>query len=85
VRRAQLMAERGYGDRYIAYRLAEIGIPEDLADQALMTLPKELSEEKRIRMVMKKEKGKKKDMVRFLAGRGFAYDSIYRVLGGEAP
>jgi|GEM_PF-2305177 len=36
-------------------------------------------------MVMKKEKGRKKDMVRFLAGRGFAYESIYRVIGGEAP
>jgi len=36
-------------------------------------------------MVIKKEKGKKKDMVRFLAGRGFAYESIFRVIGGEVP
>ena len=35
-------------------------------------------------MVMKKEKGRKKDMVRFLAGRGFSYESIYRVITGES-
>ena len=79
------MAERGYGNRYIAYRLTEIGMPEDQVEQALAALPKEFTEEKRIRMVMKKEQGRKKDMVRFLAGRGFAYESIYRVIGGEAP
>ena len=85
LRRAEILAERGYGNRYIAYRLSEIGVPDDLAEQSLAALPQELTEEKRIRMVMKKEKGRKKDMVRFLASRGFAYESIYRIIGGEAP
>ena len=76
------MAERGYSDRYIAYRLAEIGVPEELAEQAVQALPKELKEEKRIRILMKKEKDRKKDLVKFLANRGFAFDIIYRVLGG---
>lgn len=84
LRRAEILAERGYGNRYIVYRLSEIGIPEDLIEQSLTALPKELTEEMRIRMVMKKEKGRKKDMVRFLAGRGFSYKSIYRVITGES-
>lgn len=83
VRRAQLMAERGYSDRFIAYRLAEIGIPEEMAEQAVQALPQNLKEEKRIRMLLKKEKDRKKDPVKFLASRGFDFDAIYRVLGGD--
>lgn len=78
------MAERGYGDRYIAYRLNEIGVPEEMAERAVQALPRELQEEKRIRMLIKKEKGRKKDLVKFLANRGFSYDAIYRTIG-EGP
>jgi len=84
LRRAEILAERGYGNRYIAYRLSEIGIPDDLTEQSLAALPKALAEEKRIRMLMEKEMGKKKDIVRFLAGRGFSYESIYRAISGES-
>jgi len=35
-------------------------------------------------MLMEKEMGKKKDIVRFLAGRGFSYESIYRAISGES-
>ncbi|MCK9262792.1 MAG: RecX family transcriptional regulator [Deltaproteobacteria bacterium] len=81
VRRARLMAEKGWGDFPIRLSLEELGIPEAMADEALSRVLKEFSEEERIAMLIEKRKGLKREkMVRFLAGRGFAFDKILNIL-----
>jgi SOS response regulatory protein OraA/RecX len=77
------MASRGYGDTYIRYHLTQMGLPEDMAEHALKSLPEEWKEEMRIPRIVEKQKGKKRDLVKFLANRGFSYDTIYRALGGD--
>lgn len=77
------MASRGYGDTYIHYHLTQMGIPEDMAEHALKALPEEWKEAMRIARIVEKQQGKKRDLVKFLANRGFSYDAIYRVLGGD--
>ena len=71
------MAERGYGDFAIKVFLEELGIPEEMAKDALKVLPEELGETKRMVMLIEKRKGPSKEkLIRFLAGRGFPIDMI---------
>ncbi len=78
------MAEKGYGDFYIEAFLEGLGVPEDMAANAIDKVSKDFTEEKRISMLMKKRKGLSREkMIRFLAGKGLAYEKILNVLGGD--
>lgn len=78
------MAEKGYGDFYIKTFLEGLSVPEDMAAHAVAEVSQEFSEEDRISMLVKKRKGLDKEkMIRFLAGKGLAYEKILSVIGGE--
>jgi len=82
-RRAHLMAEKGYGDFAIKVFLEGLGIPEEMAKDALKVLPEELGETMRMVMLIEKRKGLSKEkLIRFLAGRGFPIDMIMDAVGG---
>jgi SOS response regulatory protein OraA/RecX len=77
------MAERGYGDFAIKVFLEGLGIPEEMAKDALNVLPQELGETMRMVMLIEKRKGLSKEkLIRFLAGRGFPIDMIMDAVGG---
>ncbi len=77
------MAEKGWGDFPIRHSLAELGIPEGMADDALSRVSKEFGEEERIAMLVEKRKGLTREkMIRFLAGRGFSFEKILNKLDG---
>lgn len=77
------MAERGYGDFAIKVFLEGLGIPEEMAKDALKVLPEELGETKRMVMLIEKRKDPSKEkLIRFLAGRGFPIDMIMDAMGG---
>ena len=61
----------------------EEGIPENMADAAISSIPPEFSEEVRIFKLKAKKAVGKKDMVGYLSNRGFTFDSIYRIAGIE--
>jgi SOS response regulatory protein OraA/RecX len=83
-RRAHLVAERGYADLYIRHYLYQIGLPENLVDRAIKNLSKELPEEKRIHMVIKKKKDMEKEkLLRHLSQKGFSFEKIFTVLHEE--
>lgn len=83
LRRARLMAEKGWGDFPIRLALLEAGIPEGMADEALDRVSKEFDEEKRISMLIEKREGLHREkMIRFLAGRGFPFEKILKETGG---
>jgi hypothetical protein len=78
------MAEKGYGDFSIRAFLEGLDVPGDMAAYAVDRVSKDFTEEERISRLMKKRKGLSREkMVRFLAGRGLAYEKILSVLGGE--
>jgi len=84
LRRAMLLAHRGYGDFYIEASLEGMGLPAQMIYDALMKIRKEFAEEKRITMLMEKRKGtNRQKMMRFLAGRGFPFEKILNVIGGD--
>ncbi len=83
-RRARLLAERGYGDFSIEASLEGLGLPSQMIHDTLMKIRDEVTEEKRIAMLMEKRKGtERQKMMRFLAGRGFPFEKILNVMGGD--
>lgn len=83
LRRARLLAEKGYCDFYIQASLEGLGIPTGMIDGALTKVSEEFSEENRIIMLVEKRKGlEKQKMTRFLANRGFSFEKILNVIGG---
>jgi SOS response regulatory protein OraA/RecX len=84
LRRARLMAARGYGDFSIRTLLEGLDFPENMADDVVQKVSKETSEEERIRLLMKKRGTRDREKtIRFLAGRGFPYEKILNALGGD--
>ncbi|HHO75591.1 MAG TPA: hypothetical protein ENN05_04070 [Deltaproteobacteria bacterium] len=84
LRRARLLAERGYGDFSIESSLEGLGLPAQMIYDALMKIREEFAEENRIAMLMEKRDGtNRQKMIRFLAGRGFPFDKILNVMGGD--
>ncbi|OPZ27905.1 MAG: Regulatory protein RecX [Deltaproteobacteria bacterium ADurb.BinA179] len=83
LRKARLMAEKGWGNFPIRLALMDLKIPEGLVDDALNRVSKEFGEEERITMLLEKRKGLEREkMIRFLTGRGFAFEKIFEILGG---
>ncbi|MCD6570360.1 MAG: RecX family transcriptional regulator [Deltaproteobacteria bacterium] len=83
-RRVQILAEKGYGNLYIRYYLSQIGLPEDLIDIAIKTIPEGLTEERRIEMIIKKKQGMEKErLLRHLSYKGFPFETIRKVFNEE--
>jgi SOS response regulatory protein OraA/RecX len=84
LRRARLMAEKGYGDFSIRNTLEGLDFPENMADDVVQKVSRETSEEERIASLLRKRGVKDREKtIRFLAGRGFPYEKILGALGGE--
>ena len=70
--RAAALAERGYGDEAIRWRLGEEGVPEEVAEEAMARLePERLRAER----VLERE-GRSPRTLRLLARRGFGQDAL---------
>ncbi len=83
VRRALILAEKGYGDFAIRIFLEGIGLPDSFVTSAMSALPKDLGERKRIKKIIRKRTGLPREkLIRFLAGRGFPIDLILDETGG---
>ncbi|MGC9324747.1 MAG: hypothetical protein ACP5G0_08390 [Desulfomonilia bacterium] len=54
-----------------------------MAEKAVMRVSSELSERKRIEALLEKRRGiKKEKLIRYLASRGFPYDTILDTMDG---
>jgi SOS response regulatory protein OraA/RecX len=69
---AQRLAERGYGDEAIRWRLFQAGIPEACIEEAVVSLD---DEPKRARAVVERE-GVSARTARLLVRRGFGEDAV---------
>ena len=82
--RAQALADRGWGDEAIRQRLAGEGFDEPTAGEAISTLGPEVE---RARLLIDR-RGPGARTARYLAGRGFAEESLDAALGagfGQEP
>jgi SOS response regulatory protein OraA/RecX len=79
-RSADALARRGLGDEAIALRLEREGVSRELAAEAVATLEPESDRAKGL--VERRGRGAK--AARWLVGRGFAFESVERALGGIA-
>ena len=83
-RRAQLLAGRGYADSAVLWQLIQSGAPDEMAQAAVAAIPDELAEKDRILKIIEKKKDKEREkLIRYLAGRGFAFDLILRTIDGD--
>jgi SOS response regulatory protein OraA/RecX len=73
--RATALAERGYGDEAIRWRLGEEGVPEELAGEAVAALEAEALRAERVL----DRQGRSTRTLRLLARRGFGEDVLERV------
>jgi regulatory protein len=74
--RAVSLAERGAGDTRIRYELARAGIEGGIADDVLAAIPPELDRAQAIIV----RRGMSAKTARYLAGKGFAEDTIHAVV-----
>lgn len=82
--RAQALAERGYGDEAIRWRLSQVGLPHSCIEEALASLEAECD---RARELVERE-GASARTARLLVRRGFGEDAVETVCpfvaeGGE--
>lgn len=84
LRRARLMAQKGYGDYSIRNFLEGLDFPANMTDDVVEKVSREMNEEERIaRLIEKRVSLGREKIIRFLAGRGFPYAKILNALGGE--
>jgi SOS response regulatory protein OraA/RecX len=75
--RAQALADRGYGDEAIRYRLLAEGLDDRLVGEALAELPGEA--ERAAPVIARRGTGPR--TARYLAGRGFGEEALEAALG----
>lgn len=78
-RRADALAERGFGDEAIHHDLEQQGVPADLREQAVAALPAESGRARTI--VARRGAGPK--TARYLAAKGFGEDAVEAALAGS--
>lgn len=78
-RRADVLAERGFGDEAIRHDLEEQGVPAELREQAVAALP---DEAERARTVVAR-RGAGPKTARYLAAKGFGEDAVEVALSGS--
>ena len=84
LRRARLMAQKGYGDYSIRNFLEGLDFPANMTDDVMEKISVEMNEGERIaRLMGKRVSLEREKLIRFLAGRGFPYAKILDALGGE--
>lgn len=79
--RAAHLAERGYGDAWIRADLARQGVPSQLIEDAVGSLPPEA--ERAAALVPRLGGGPR--AARALPRRGFDHEAVERILRGVAP
>jgi SOS response regulatory protein OraA/RecX len=78
------MAEKGYGDYSIRNFLEGLDFPDNIADDVVQKVSREIDEKERIALLIKKRKPQDREKtIRFLAGRGFPFEKILNILGGD--
>jgi SOS response regulatory protein OraA/RecX len=83
-RRAEALAERGFGDTAIRYRLAAEAFPDDLAADAIAALAPEAERA----ALLTRRRGAGPRTARYLASRGFGDEAVEAALGaafGQDP
>jgi SOS response regulatory protein OraA/RecX len=70
--RARLLAERGYGDEAIRWKLEHVGLPEGSIEEALAALPPEPDRA----LAVAEREGVSPRTARLLARRGFGEDAV---------
>ena len=78
-RRADALAERGFGDEAIRHDLEQQGVPAELREQAVGTLP---AENERARAIVAR-RGPGAKTARYLAAKGFGEDAVEAALAGS--
>jgi SOS response regulatory protein OraA/RecX len=78
-RRADALAERGFGDEAIRHDLEHQGVPAEFREQAVAALAAE--RERAVAIVARRGPGLK--TARYLAGKGFGEDAIEAALAGS--
>jgi regulatory protein len=78
-RRADELAERGFGDEAIRHDLEGQGVPAELREQAIAALP---GESERARMIVAR-RGPGPKTARYLAAKGFGEDAVEAALAGS--
>jgi SOS response regulatory protein OraA/RecX len=76
-RRAESLAERGYGDAAIRHRLAAEGLPSETVEEAVDALAGEA--ERAARLVERRGSGARS--ARYLSARGFSEEAVEAALG----
>jgi SOS response regulatory protein OraA/RecX len=77
--RAQALAERGYGDEAIRYRLQAEGLDPEPVEEALAALAPELERSRRLL----ERRGGGPRTARYLAARGFGEEAVAAALFGQ--
>ncbi|MDQ5821641.1 MAG: RecX family transcriptional regulator, partial [Actinomycetota bacterium] len=78
-RRAEALAERGFGDEGIRHDLERQGIAPELRERALAALP---GERERARTIVAR-RGPGPKTARYLAAKGFGEDAVEAALAGS--
>jgi regulatory protein len=78
-RRADELAERGFGDEAIRHDLEGQGVPAELREQAIAALP---GESERARTIVAR-RGPGPKTARYLAAKGFGEDAVEAALAGS--
>jgi len=78
-RRADALAERGFGDEAIRDDLERQGVPPELRDQAVAALPDESGRARKV--VARRGPGPK--TARYLSAKGFGEDAVEAALAGS--
>lgn len=78
-RRADALAERGFGDEAIRHDLEQQGVPVELREQAVLALPAETGRAHAI--VARRGPGPK--TARYLASKGFGEEAVEAALAGS--
>jgi regulatory protein len=78
-RRADALAERGFGDEAIRHDLEQQGVPAELRERAVAALPAETG--RALAIVARRGPGSK--TARYLAAKGFGEDAVEAALAGS--
>jgi SOS response regulatory protein OraA/RecX len=78
------MAAKGYGDYSIRNFLEGLDFPDNISDDVVNEVSREMSEDERLSMLIRKRRSEDREKtIRFLAGRGFPFEKILNALRGD--
>jgi hypothetical protein len=78
------MAAKGYGDFAIRNFLEGLDFPDNISDDVMKKVSREMGEDERISTLIGKRRSEDREKtIRFLAGRGFPFEKILNALRGD--